>query len=169
MADRMSVKVTGVADVVRAFEKVLPIRAQRNATLRTMTKAAQPIVQGAKARAPSRSGALAMSIGLRNESASKSKKGNRFARKLLGPIRKDRKAIVAYHSYYHKRGVSAQQIQAGIRHGHLVEFGTKKMPRHPFLRPAADAGFPGYVREFAGILRRELERDAAKLYARRRT
>ena len=48
-------------------------------------------------------------------------------------------------------------MTSGIRHGHLVEFGTKKTSPQAFLWPAAKAGFPKYKTLFAGELKKRIE------------
>lgn len=92
---------------------------------RALKKSAQPMAGIAASLAPVDSGALAGSIAV-------SPKLDRRQAGMHRRMFRDYKAAVEMFvgpSY---------DLGAGGRHGHLLEFGTYKMPAQPFMRPAWD-------------------------------
>jgi HK97 gp10 family phage protein len=49
------------------------------------------------------------------------------------------------------------------RIAHLIEFGTSKMPAHPFLRPALDSKADEALQEMGKVMARGITREAKKL------
>jgi HK97 gp10 family phage protein len=98
-----------------------------------LKKAGEPIRDYARDAAPVESGALARSITIR---AMRSSVPGRASIR-IGP---------AWAVYESDR----------VEYGRFIEFGTSKMPAHPFLRPAFDAGANEALRVFKAEMRRRL-------------
>lgn len=104
------------------------------------------------------SGALSESLKVRAQKAKK-QKGKAGGMEVV-PVRHDKKALALYISHYFTslgRNAPANIISTGIRHGHLVEFGTVKKSARPFLWPSAVSGKATYVSLFAGELKKRME------------
>ncbi|MGG7567900.1 HK97-gp10 family putative phage morphogenesis protein [Rhodovulum sp. DZ06] len=152
----------------------LPAGVAKGVARRGLKRAAVPVRDEIKARAPELSGALKESIGV-----------------VVGRTRTLRDAGgMAAHEVYKEYGASAQALSAllatrrsekaagrGARplvrleasvvvsapHAHFQEFGTSKMDPHPFMRPAWDASW-GAAQD---ILLRETWDEVRKTAARR--
>lgn len=106
------------------------------------------------------SGALSESLGIRNMNARALRKNGTQAGVQVLPVRANRKAMMMYiQHYYTSRGRTpkAGMILSGIRHGHLVEFGSVNNGAYPFLWPAATTGKGAYIRNFAGEMQKKTE------------
>jgi len=131
-----------------------------NAAMRSA--AVQTILVSAKLRAAAMdgSGALAESIGIRAKSRKKIMTARRVGGIEVTPIRYNAKAMAMYiNHYYTQRGKNPDQSVAidGIRHGHLVEFGSKNNAARPFLWPAARSKKTAYTNLFAKSLKKKTE------------
>jgi HK97 gp10 family phage protein len=62
------------------------------------------------------------------------------------------------------RKLSPVEVLMGprIRHQHLVEFGTAKMPAQPFMRPAWDNGKDRALRDVRAYLSEEIDKAVAR-------
>lgn len=140
-----SIKVEGLKELEQALLKEIPKEA-RKVLLGGLRDAAQPMLAMAKgyAKSTDASGALSESLALKTVSAKRTKHS---ASILLGPNRMSSTAKAMYLAYYNQDWDAAND---GIRHGHLVEFGTKHSGADPFLRPALDAAGPFFAHGFAG-------------------
>lgn len=123
--------------------------------------AKEAIIPTAKqlARAGDSSGALSDSIAPRAVSLARSLAQGKGAIVHVTPLRGDRAAMAKYISFYYTgRGKTApaKMITSGIRHGHLVEFGTVKTGARPFLWPAAEQGRSAYVKAFAKFVEKKI-------------
>lgn len=155
-------KVEGVENFARALQAAFPespkIQAQiiNGAMGESARRSILPIAKQLAKRGDS-SGALSQALKVRAQKA-KRRRGKAGGMQIL-PFRFDTKAMAMYILYYFTRlGKNAPLFGiVGIRHGHLVEFGTKNTPAHPFLWPAAKAGTPRYRAEFAKIFKKRLE------------
>lgn len=106
------------------------------------------------------SGALSESIAVRNMNARTLRKVGSAAGVQVTPVRSNRKAMMMYIThYYTSRGrvPHADMINSGIRHGHLVEFGSVNNGAQPFLWPAAAAGKGAYIRGFSAEMQKKTE------------
>ena len=116
------------------------------------------------------SGALSESIGVRFQPLRNLRAKGVTAGVQVVPIRHNVRAIAMYiQHYYTNRGKTASinVVASGIRHGHLVEFGTVRTAAKPFLWPAAQSGISGFTNKFSKILEKRTE-AAVKRRARRR-
>lgn len=140
-----------------------------NASMRSASK--DTILADAKQRAlrGDGSGALSESLGIRATSKRKLKMRMAVAGVEIVPVRTNMKAMALYIQHYYTaqgRTAPAKMLTSGIRHGHLVEFGSVNNPAYPFLWPAAQAGQSAYTNRFAADLTKKTEaavkREAAK-------
>lgn len=139
---------------------------QRGILNSSMRSSAADMLADAKLRAQAGdgSGALSEALGIRTQSKKKLSTSMAVAGVEIVPIRYNPKAISLYQNYYHGGKISGFKIN-GIRHGHLVEFGSKNNTARPFLWPAAQANESGYIKKFSVELTKKTEaavRRAAK-------
>jgi hypothetical protein len=171
----VSVKVEGLEEAMQAMLAAFPVdeRKQRGILNASMRAAATgTILADAKQRASAgdASGALSESLGIRATSKKKLKMRNVVAGVEIVPIRTNMKAMALYiQHYYTSRGkiAPAKMFTSGIRHGHLIEFGTAHSAADPFLYPAAQAAGGAYVNRFAADLSKKTE-AAVKREAKKR-
>ncbi len=161
MADKIKVKVLGLRELERKLTQQIPKKAQAKVVNRALRKAAKPMVQTARLRAR-RGKSNALSIAMSIWQVKKRTKLRNFGSVEFGPRRNNKRAIAAYWDFYAARTPTASDIINGIRHGHLVEWGTKTTPAHPFMRPALDAHGRQTIADFGKILGREIEKEAAR-------
>jgi len=166
----LSVKIVGLSEAMERLSQ-LPVQMQKSAIGSSLRQAAKPIAAAMKAKAGSTgsgSGALAESVGIRGVSKSKLK-GNQVSAMLIGPLRDSPKALIKYAAYYGKT-LSGKLAKAGIRHGHLVEFGHSvggtKVGARPFMRPAFDANIAGSMQIFRQKLGQRTDAIIKKLNKR---
>lgn len=136
-------KVEGLAELNRALAE-LPKATARNVLKRTLTKAAQPIADAARTNAPVDTGNLRDKIIVSTKL--KNKIGNaEYAEAMKSGLGKAA-AVAALRNARREAGQTGTFAQVfvgpstgSLRYAHMVEFGTVKMPPHPFIRPAWDA------------------------------
>lgn len=169
------VKIKGLEDAMAAMQAAFPNNPKQARKLLNQGMSASAkatIVPSAKRRAlrGDGSGALSEAIGVRSQSMRKSLSKGRAAGVEVVPVRSNRKAMAIYiNHYYAKEGKAAPSGIAidGIRHGHLVEFGTKHSSAKPFLWPALQSRTKAFTDRFAGFLRKKTE-AAVRRRARKR-
>ncbi|NNF65984.1 MAG: hypothetical protein HKM98_00580 [Gammaproteobacteria bacterium] len=122
---------------------------------RALMKSSNPIVKTARNLVSKRSGALARSIG---KYSKKGRFNDEIGTVSVGPKRNVKAAVSLYQQYYGKRatGSKSKKKRDGIRHGHLIEFGTKHSPARPFLRPAFHANVTRVVKGFSAELKKSI-------------
>ena len=116
------------------------------------------------------SGALSSSLGVRVMNKRKRAARGAAGGMELVPIRFKNDAIYDYiHHYYTSRGKTppADMVASGIRHGHLVEFGSVHNTAKPFLWPAAQAQAGAYTRIFAEVLRKRIAANVKRAAKKR--
>jgi hypothetical protein len=117
------------------------------------------------------SGALSEALAVR--AMGRRKRRGRVGGMEVVPVRNSTKAMALYISHYFtERGKnpSGTVLIDGIRHGHLVEFGTAHSAAYPYLWPAAVSGSTEYRALFANELKKRIEgavRRAAKKRAKK--
>lgn len=155
------VKIHGLEEAVNAMEAAFPKdtnkqRSLVNQGLRASAK--ETILNEAKSRAYSgdSSGALAESLGIRNI-PKRRLKARRVAGVYIAPIRFNTKAMKMYADYYRKNSNSLRKVVDGIRHGHLVEFGTRHSAANPFLWPAAQSKAQAYLYNVAENIKKKTQ------------
>jgi hypothetical protein len=159
------VKIDGLEEAMRAMKAAFPAdpKKQRQILNGAMSGSARKsMVPIAKqlALAGDGSGALSEAIAVRNMNARTLRKVRSVAGVQITPVRANRKAMMMYIAhYYTSRGrvPHANMINSGIRHGHLVEFGSVHNQPQPFLLPAASAGKGAYVRGFSAEMSKKTE------------
>jgi hypothetical protein len=124
------------------------------------------------------SGALSESLGVRamsrrwNLKHGRARAGDKRMREagmVIVPVRSNRKALAMYiRHYYTNKGKTppASIIVSGIRHGHLIEFGSVHNSAKPFLWPAT-VGVPSYTQQFARDIKKYIA-QAVKRAAKKR-
>lgn len=118
----VTVKLSGFAELEQALDN-LSKAAGKGALRRSLKRAAEPTAKLAAQMAPKRTGKLAASIIV---GAKLNGRQTKIHRKMF---RDDRSSVELFVGPSYLRG-------DGGRHGHLLEFGTIKMPPQPFMRPA---------------------------------
>jgi len=166
---KMSAKMDGLEGAMKALEAAFPydykIQSQmiNGAMGGAARKSILPIAKQ-MAKTGDGSGSLSEAMGVRAQKARR-RKGKAGGMQVL-PVRFNKKAIAMYiQHYYTSRGKNppANILSSGIRHGHLVEFGTVAGKKHaataakPFLWPAAAAGKTKYISLFAKELKKRIE------------
>lgn len=157
MPGRVTVKIDGLAETNRNLLALGP-RAGKAVLRRVLKKAAEPIYQAAKARAPVRSEDREIYFG---------PKGNRKLR-LPGTTRalvlSSNKLTQRQARTARKEGKDSAEHYVGSRDrvARLIEFGTVEAPAQPFLRPAWDQNKDEALR----IIIRELDEEIVKTAGR---
>jgi hypothetical protein len=169
-----SAQVQGLEQAMKAMLAAFPKdeRRQRgilNASMRSASK--DTILADAKQRAlrGDGSGALSESLGIRATSKRKLKTRMAVAGVEIVPVRTNMKAMALYIQHYYTaqgRTAPAKMLTSGIRHGHLLEFGSVNNPAYPFLWPAAQSEYSAYTNRFAADLTKKTE-AAVKREAKR--
>jgi len=158
-------KMDGLEDAMRALAAAFPGNAKKqqqvlNGAIRF---AARPTVLNQAKLLAMRgdgSGALSESLAMRQTPRRALAERGAAAGIDIVPVRHNRKAMSLYvNHYYVARGLTppANIVASGIRHGHLVEFGSVNNSARPFLWPAAQAETPAYRARFAADLRKKIE------------
>lgn len=140
----ITVRVAGLKELDEAL-KQLPKSVGKTVLRNALKKAAAPVVADAKANAPRDRGDLAESIDIR---ATLTRRQRR--------MRARRGAVEMFIGPSFPLGA----------HGHLVEFGTVKMPARPFLRPAWDSNKERVLETFGKLIWAELAKAAKRLAKR---
>jgi len=109
MPGKVTVSLKGWGDLEQALKTIGP-KAARKVGGKAVKEAADPIVEQAKVYVPVRTGALQESI---------------TSAVVRSDVTKEIKRVIGFEK------------PAGSR-AHFVEFGTRKMPAQPFMRPALD-------------------------------
>lgn len=169
-------KIKGLDDAMAAMRAAFPNNPEQQRRLLNQAmsgSARKSIIPVAKQLAyqGDSSGALSEAIAPRAMSKSRARRRGKTAAVEITPVRTNRKAIALYiNHYYTQRGQtpSANIVTSGIRHGHLVEFGTRHNAAQPFLWPAATSQQGKYVNSFSVFLRKRTE-AAVRRRAKRRS
>ena len=169
-------RIIGLKDAMAAMAAAFPKDQKKRKSLLVgamRMAASKTILSSAKRRAliSDGSGALSESLGIRTQSTGKMRTKPAAAGIEIVPVRGNRKAIMMYiNHYYAQRGKAAPAniVTSGIRHGHLVEFGTRHSAAQPYLWPAAQSQTKSYIRRFARDLSKKIE-SAVRLRAKKRT
>jgi hypothetical protein len=158
-----TMKVEGLKEAFDVIAKAFPKdpKKQRgilNAGMRSAAKKA--IVPAAKQMALTgdSSGALSESITVRATSKKDLRRRGAVAGVKVVPLRSSIKAIQMYAAhYYTSRGLAppTSLLADGIRHGHLVEFGSVHNNPSPFLLPASKAGRSAFTQIFVADLKKK--------------
>jgi hypothetical protein len=123
----VSVQIKGLAELEARLTEMDALGSQRT-LVRVLWKIAKPMADRARSNAWSlaRSGALAMSIGIRNRktgpAGGKYSRGNVVARVSVGSIAKNKTAISRYNQIYNKRGMYRRK---GIFYGWMLDQGHR--------------------------------------------
>ena len=166
-------RLTGLSQAMLALAMAFPNDQKRKQQLlhSAMGGAARKtILPVAKQLADVADASGSLSAALKVRVMSKQKRRGRAGGMELVPVRFNQKAIYDYIDFYYTRkGKSppADIVASGIRHGHLVEFGSVHNAARPFLWPAAQAQAGAYTLIFADILRKRIA-AAVKRAAKKR-
>ncbi len=157
----VTAKIEGLEAVLRTMEQAFPKNAKvaRSLLNQTMSGSSRKsILPMAKSLAliGDGSGALSQSLAPRAVSASRARRKGKSASVEITPVRYDKEAIAKYTRHYYKGGTTVARVAEGIRHGHLVEFGTVRSQAYPFLYPALRAGKSAYIGLFAQTLEKKI-------------
>jgi HK97 gp10 family phage protein len=158
----MDIQVRGLKELedrLVGMGTVAGTKAMRSA----MFTATKPILDQAKATAPTRSGALkqalARTFSVKTNAGSffSSGEGSKF-NVSVGPKVRNRTAVALYNLVYKPR-----RPRKGIYHGHFLEFGTKRGTKATnWLRNALQSQAPRAVAKLAEALKKRIEAAAKK-------
>lgn len=159
-----SVRIEGLEDAIKTMQAAFPAdpEVQRKILNGAMRRSAtQTMLAQIKARAAEsdRSGALSESIGIRNRSRRSIKTARTIGALEITPIRSNLKAMAMYINYYYTakgKTPPAGIILSGIRHGHLVEFGSINNTPRSFLWDPARANMAPYMQRLAIEMRHQI-------------
>jgi len=173
MAIKTDFKVEGLKELTQTLTRELPAKTGATVVASTFRRSFRPMVKTAKQKAAAGpgSGALAQSIGMwRDRKVRGGRSGKTAVRMRIGPKRSNRKAILRYLTFYGKE-LSAKRINAGIRHGHFVEYGvpSRGISARPFLRPALDIHGKEGINNFADLFGKEIDKALSKKSFKRRS
>lgn len=162
---KVTVEITGLRELRETLTRSLPAKVQRKAVASALRNAAQPMVKAAKAsyRALGGSGSLAVATGVwRNRKAERKGSALTFASIEVGPRRSNRRALATYYAHYRGRTPTPHQLSLGIRHGHLVEWGTTHSAARRIMTRVFDTHARAAVERFGGELARAIEKEAER-------
>ena len=158
------VKIHGLDEAMDALAATFPKDPNKQRSILNQglrASAAKTILIEAKLRAAGgweeTSGALAESLGIRNIPKRRLKAARRAGGVYIAPIRFNTKAMKMYADYYRKNSNSLRKVVDGIRHGHLVEFGTRHSAARPFLWPAAQSKTQAYLYNVAKNIKKKTQ------------
>ena len=140
--------ITGLADLEKRLQD-FPDKLARNVLRKAMASGAAVIRDEARRLAPKDTGEMARDIMIKR--AKQTKGSNGFEYQVF--VRTGKKSRLAGK----KRNVSRDSF-----YWRFQEFGTSKMPAHPFMRPAFDAKKEAAVEAIRDRLAAEIENEAAK-------
>jgi hypothetical protein len=170
----LSAKVEGLDAAMRALLATFPADAKKQKQVLTnamKSSARATMLAGVKSRAlrgPTgiqKSGALSESIGVRSMSRRKIMTRRVVAGVEIAPIRSNLKAMAMYiNHYYSQKGRTPKpgMLLSGIRHGHLIEFGTVKHGPQPFLHDGVRSGLAPFMQRLAAEMRAQMERNVRR-------
>lgn len=144
----IKLKVTGFRELERALAEELPKATARAAMLRTAKKVMEPVREGMERRAPELTGTL--SEGMKTQVV-KAKRQSR--------ARFERSSGVSVNT-----GPTTARQEGG--NPAWQEFGTEKMPAHPYARPTADAEGPGVIEAVREELTSQIDKAKARIAKR---
>jgi hypothetical protein len=158
-------KIEGLEAAMKAMQAAFPAEPKKqrqilNGAMGASARKSMVPIAKQLALAGDGSGALSEAIAVRNMSARTLRKVRSSAGVQITPVRANRKAMMMYIAYYYTsrgRVPHADMINSGIRHGHLVEFGSVHNQPQPFLYPAATAGKGSYIRGFSAEMTKKTE------------
>lgn len=142
---RTWVKVEGLRELERALAE-LPKRTSKSVARRTLLKAAQPMAEDARSKAPDDPATGGKDLHTSISAGTKLSRGGRRRHRKQSDV----EVFIGPHA----------------RHAHLQEFGTAHHAAQPFMRPAWDAGKMKALDTIKEELWNEIKK-AAKRIARR--
>jgi len=157
-----NVRLKGLNEAVLALRRAFPSdpkKKQRLLHSAMGASARKTILPVAKQLAMAGDGSGSLSAALKVRVMSKAKRKGGAGMELV-PVRHDTGSIYDYiHHYYTSRGKTppADIVASGIRHGHLVEFGSVHNTAKPFLWPAAKSQGRAYTKRFAAVLEKRIK------------
>ena len=173
----VTAKIHGLEDAMKAMRESFPSdRAKQRSILNTAMRksAVETIVAEVKHRAkinhPGSSGALSESIGVRAKSLRRIKTSRSVAGVEIGSIRYNDKAMAMYvNHYYIRKGKAPPKgiFLSGIRHAHLVEFGTYRTNPKSFLWDGAKPQLSPFMARLAADMKRTIERRVNRMSRRK--
>ena len=167
-----SAKIKGLDEAMKAMQSAFPTDFKKQAQIINGSMGAsarKSILPIAKLNAMKGDGSGALSEALKVRAQKAKKRRGKAGGMEITPVRHDRKAIAKYISFYYTaqgKNAPINAVANGIRHGHLVEFGTVKMASSAFLWPASKSGQSTYISLFAGEMKKKIaaavKREAKK-------
>ena len=167
----ITVRVEGLAALDRALGE-LPRATARNVLIRTLNKAAQPMVNEARRLAPVAPNGGKLRDSITASTRLKNKTGNaEYSAAMRGGLGKEaaRAALISARRANKGQGSFAQTFigpaRGGgvIRYAHIMEFGSIKTAPQPFMRPAWDSTKDQALNIIKNELGNEIIRAARRL------
>lgn len=126
----------------------LVAKVERQGMREAARKAATPMLQAARAKAPVRTGTLKKSLAVKVKTFKRGKDSTVMA--IIGP----------------DRNVVSEAGDKPVKYAHLVELGTQHSAAKPFLRPAFDETKDQSIKVYADSLKPAIERVARRVNKR---
>lgn len=159
----MSIKVEGLAELEKALFQLGSPSTARRVGQRALLVAAEPMVAAIKALAPKDQMNLAEAVKAQPSNKNRRADLAEVVIGLDGSVKPTREVARIRHSEKHQ----GPAIDLGVQgYGSMQEFGTQKMPAHPFFRPGFDQTAPEVIVRVGKTLGPEIEKSAARLARR---
>jgi HK97 gp10 family phage protein len=161
---KINIEVLGLKHLEDVLLRQIPAEARQGVMVGALKEAAKPIVAAAKQGYSALDGSGSLAIATSTWRSRRAERhGNHFASVEVGPRRSNRKALAAYYVYYGRK-LTPRALNNGIRHAHLVEWGTARgMRAHRVMTRAFDSQAPAAVKSFTSILGKRIERATARM------
>lgn len=158
-----TVKMEGLRELDAALAQ-LPKSTARSVLRRALKKAAQPVADAADRMVPVKSGGLKASLSVAGRTRNLTGLKEYGQTLKAGGSREE--AVGALRSARRAAGGGGSRAEIDVRytapHAHLLEFGTVKMPAHPYLRPAWDGNKQAALESVKTELASEIEKAVAR-------
>jgi HK97 gp10 family phage protein len=146
----IEIKVQGLAELRNALAR-LPQNVGRNALRGAVNAGAKAIADEVRDRSPVDTGTLRRAV------------YRKQIRELSGPVRQTFFVGVRHGKRYQNVKAGKKTVNMDAWYWRFIEFGTRRMPARPFLRPAFDAQKMAAIEAIRAYLARRIPLEAAKL------
>ncbi|MCB4771809.1 hypothetical protein LGR54_24665 [Ancylobacter sp. Lp-2] len=158
--------IRGLREVAKGLEQFKK-STQTGVLARALKRAAKPVENAARNYAPVDEGDLKASIGTKVIRRNAGKAA--FAEAMHDGATRAEAGQAAREANRAAKGAGASatlRVQASARHAAWNEYGTQKMPAHPFMAPALRANQTVITSSIADDLASEIEKTAKRVAAR---
>jgi hypothetical protein len=163
MTVQVIAEIKGLENVEQLLGKTgLQAKTKKQVVQRALIKAARPLVNVAASRFRRLGGSNSLATSMKAYRVRKGGSRRTFASVEVGPKRGDKRALAAYFRHYGKTP-TPRRLQLGIRHGHLVEFGSENNEvARRILENTARSQFRNVVNGFNKNIGKEIDAAVRK-------